>query len=145
METISKTKALTGVLNLWRVTVTYTYEEDSGGANYYLLSVGNEKYGKRRDGSYIENYSFVGTAEEMIEFIEEIKITRRLKQDESCSLQSKIARDAGCSAAKNTIYYNSKILGSTFYPEGYSFVVKEKYMDALIDKIKKLEDESKRD
>jgi len=142
-QSISKTKVLTGVLNPWRIVVTY--KEDPGSTNYYLLSVGNEKYGKKRDGSYFEIYSFFGTAGEIIEFIEEIKITRRLKQDESCSLQSKIARNAGCSAAKNTIYYDSKVSGSTVYLEGYSFVMREKYMDALIDKIKKFEDESKRD
>ncbi|MCC8087058.1 MAG: hypothetical protein LIP15_22855 [Clostridium sp.] len=81
----------------------------------------------------------------MIEFIEEIKITRRLDWDETCSLQSKIAQDVGCYAEKNRIYYDSRVSGSTVYLEGYSFVVKEKYLDNLIDKIKKFEDESKRD
>lgn len=142
-QSISKTKVLTGMLNPWGIAVSY--KEDPGSTNYYLLSVGNEKYGKKRDGSYFENYSFSGTAEEIIEFIEEIKITRRLEWDETCSLQSKIAQDAGCYATKNTIHYNSMVSGSTVYLEGYSFVMKEKYMDALIDKIKKFEDESKRD
>jgi len=142
-QSITKHKTLTGILNPWMLTVTY--KEDASSTNYYLLSMGNEKYGKKGDGSYFENYSFWGTAEEMIEFLEEIKITRRLEWDETCSLQSKIARNAGCSAAKNTIYYDSKISGSTVYLEGYSFVVKEKYLDDLISKIKKFEDESKRD
>jgi len=142
-QSISKTKALTSMLNPWKIIVSY--REDPGSTNYYLLSAGNEKYGKKRDGSYFETYGFFGTAEEIIEFIEEIKITRRLEGDETCSLQSKIAQDAGCYAVKNTIYYNSMVSGSTVYLEGYSFVMKEKYMDALIDKIKKFEDESKRD
>ncbi|MCD8182706.1 MAG: hypothetical protein LUE99_06035 [Bacteroides sp.] len=86
---------------------------------------------------------FFGTAEEIIEFIEEAKIALELKSGESCSLQSKIAREAGFHAVKNMIYYNSKVSGSKVYLEGYSFVMREKFMNALIDKIKKFEDESK--
>ena len=140
-QSIIKTKALTNTLGPWRVIATY--REDPGSTNHYLLTVDNERYGKKRDGSYIETYSFFGTAEEIIEFVEEAKIALELKSDESCSLRSKIARKSGCYAVKNRIYYDSRISGSNVYLEGYSFVMREKFMNALIDKIKKFEDESK--
>ena len=140
-QSITKHKTLADVLNSWMLTVTY--KEDASSTNHYLLFMGNDKYGKKGNGNYIENRSFYGTAEEMIEFIEEIKIAHRLEWDESCLLQSKLARNAGCSAQKNRIYYNSSIVGSMVYLEGYSAVVKEEYLDDFIDKIKKFEDESK--
>jgi len=140
-QSISKNKMLTGILNPWILSVNY--QEDRSSTNYYLLSVGNEEFGKKRNGSYFESYSFFGTAEEMIEFLEEIKITRKLKQDETCSLQSKLAQEAGCYGAKNRIHYDLKVSGSTVYHGGYSFVMREKYLEDLISKIQKFEDESK--
>jgi len=140
-QNIQKHKMLTGALNPWKLSVSYS--EDHSKTNRYLLSVGNEEYGKKRDGCYFEDYSFWGTAEEMIEFLEEIKITRRLEQDETCTLQSKLAQEAGCFAAKNRIHYDTRVSSSTVNYGGYTFVVREKYLEELISKIRKFEDESK--
>jgi len=140
-QTITKNKMLTSVLNPWTLAVNYS--EDPGKTNYYLLSVGNEEFGKKKNGKHFETYSFFGTAEEIIEFIEEIKIARKLEQDETCTLQSKIAQESGCYAAKNIIYYDTKVSGSTVYYKGYSFVMKEKSLEDLILKIQKFENESK--
>lgn len=140
-QTISKNKVLTSAFNPWKLVVNYS--EDPGSTNYYLLSVGNEEFGKKKNGSHVETYGFFGTAEEMIEFIEEVKIALKLEWDETCTLQSKIAREADCYAAKNRIYYDTRVSGSTVYYKGYSFVMKEKYMEELILKIQKFENESK--
>lgn len=139
-QNISKNKMLTNRFNPW--TVVVNYDEDHSRENYYLISVGNESYHKRKDGSYSETYSFFGTAEEVIEFIEEAKIALRLKSDETCTLQSKLARESGCYAAKNKIYYDTKISGSKTEFSGYSWVMKEKYMEEIILKIKAFENES---
>jgi len=55
-QSISKNKILTNKFNPWRVVVNY--DADHSRDNYYLLSVNNEEYGKKRDGSYFQTYSF---------------------------------------------------------------------------------------
>ena len=141
-QSITKTKALTNnVLGPWRVIVSY--KEDPGSTNYYLLSVGNEKYGKKRNGVYIETYRFFGTAKEMIEFLEEIKIAYRLEEGETCKLQSRLAKRGKCFVSKNALHYDTYVSASTAYAGGYSYVMQEKDTEDLISKIKKFEDESK--
>jgi len=140
-QSISKTKILTNKFYPWQVVVSY--EANHSGGNYYLLSVNNEKYGKKGDGSYFHTYSFFGTAEELIEFIEETKIALQLEKDETYTFGSKLGRETGCRATKNIIHYDSKMSGSRFESEGYSWVMKGKYLEELIDKIQKFEDESK--
>jgi len=142
-QTISKNKMLTNILDPWALSVTY--QADHNDINYYLLSVGNDKYGKKRNGIYIETYRFFGTAKEMIEFLEEIKIAYRLEEGETCKLQSRLGKKGKCFVTKNALHYDTYISTSTAYAGGYSFVMKEKNMEDLIDKIQKFENESKGD
>lgn len=51
-QSITKRKTLTGTLNLWTLTVTYK-EDASSTKNYYILSMGNEKYGKKETGAIL--------------------------------------------------------------------------------------------
>jgi len=142
-QSISKNKRLTNKFNPWQVIVNYDADHSRG--NYYLLSVNNEEYGKKRDGSYFQTYSFFGTAEELIEFIEEAKIALQLEKDETYTFGSKIGKEAGCRATKNIIRYDSKVSGDKFELAGYSWVMKDKYLEELILKIQKFEDESQGD
>lgn len=46
-QTISKNKMLTNAFNPWKLVVNYS--KDPGSTNYYLLSVGNEEFGKKKE------------------------------------------------------------------------------------------------
>jgi len=81
----------------------------------------------------------------LIEFIEEAKIVLQLGKDETYTFGSKIGKEAGCRATKNIIHYDSKTSGGKFELAGYSWVMKDKYLEELILKIQKFEDESKGD
>jgi len=140
-QSIQKSQWLTDILDPWALVVYY--QEDPSGTNRYSLLVGNDKYGKKRNGGYFENYSFWGTAEEMIEFLEEIKIAYQLEEGETCKLQSRLAKKGNCFVTKNALHYDTYILTSTAYVGGYSFVMQEKNTEELISKIRKFEDESK--
>jgi len=142
-QSIQKKQMLTDILDPWALSVTY--QADHNDINYYLLSVGNDKYGKKRNGIYIETYRFFGTAKEMIEFLEEIKIAYRLEEGETCKLQSRLAKKGKCFVTKNALHYDTYISTSTAYTGGYSFVMKEKNMEDLILKIQKFENESQGD
>lgn len=141
-QTIRKSQELTDILDPWALSVYY--QEDHNDINRYFLSLGNDKYGKKRNGTYIETYIFWGTAEEMIEFLEEIKIAYRLEKGESCTLQSRVAKRGKCFVTNNALHYDTYVSTSMAYAGGYSWIMKEKDTDDLILKIQKFEDESKR-
>jgi len=142
-QSIQKSQWLTDILDPWALSVTY--QVDHNNINYYLLLVGNDKYGKKRNGSYFENYSFWGTAEEMIEFLEEIKIAYQLEEGETCKLQSRLAKKGNCFVTKNALHYDTYVSTSTAYAGGYSFVMQEKNTEELVLKIQKFGNESKGD